>query len=190
MTIAVPSGAAVNDVMVAQMTVRGGSSTALSAPTGWTQIRRDSDNTGQITEGLYYHVVTGAEPAGYTWTFTAGNDAAGGIAAYSGVSTTNPIDASGGQANASSTSVTAPSINIPAGDDSDRLIALFAIPDSSTMTLPGALTRRWNFRATGYGISAAMGDTTTPGGATGNYVTTQGSTTVNIGAQVALRPAS
>src|SRR6185437_11052600 len=189
-TISVPAGVLANDVMVAQMAVRGGSSTALSAPAGWTQIRRDSDTTSQITEGLYYHVVTGVEPASYTWTFTAGNDAAGGIADYTGVDTASPIDASGGQANASSTSVTAPSINIPAGNNSDRLLALFAIPNSSTMTLPGVLTGRWNFRATGFGISAAMGDTTTPGGATGNYVTTQGSTTVNIGAQVALRPAS
>lgn len=188
LTIAVPSGAAVNDVMVAQMTVRGGSTTALGGPAGWTQVRRDSDNTSQITEGLYYHVVTGAEPASYTWTFTAGNDAAGGIADYTGVDTASPIDASGGQANASSTSVTAPSINIPAGNNSDRLLALFAIPNSSTMTLPGVLTGRWNFRATGYGISAAMGDTTTPGGATGNYVATQGTSTVNIGAQIALRP--
>ncbi|HEX6803856.1 MAG TPA: hypothetical protein VF133_09275, partial [Terriglobales bacterium] len=34
LTIAVPSGAAVNDVMVAQMTVRGGSTTALGGPAG------------------------------------------------------------------------------------------------------------------------------------------------------------
>jgi hypothetical protein len=189
LTIAVPSGAAVNDVMVAQMTVRGGSSTALGAPAGWTQIRRDSDPTGQITEGVYYHVVTGTEPTGYTWTFTAGNDAAGGIADYIGVNTARPIDASGGQANASSAKVTAPSIDIAAGNNGDRLLALFAIPNSSGMTLPGVLTGRWNFHATGYGIAAAMGDTTTPGGATGDYVATQGvSSTVNVGAQVALLP--
>ena len=189
-TISVPAGVLANDVMVAQMAVRGGSSTALSAPAGWTQIRRDSDTTGQVTEGLYYHVVTGAEPAGYTWTFTSGNDAAGGIADYTGVNTASPIDASGGQANASSTSVTAPSINIPAGNNSDRLLALFAIPNSTAMTLPGAITGRWNFHAAGFGISAAMGDTTTPSGATGNYVATQGTSTVNVGALIALQPAA
>lgn len=174
--------------MVAQMAVRGGSSTALSAPAGWTQIRRDSDATGQITEGLYYHVVTGSEPASYSWTFTAGNDAAGGIADYTGVNAANPIDASGGQANASSTSVTAPSVDIPAGNNNDRLLALFAIPNGAAMILPGALTGRWNFRATGYGIAAAMGDTATPGGATADYVAVQNISTVNIGAQIALRP--
>ena len=186
MTIAVPSGAAVNDVMVAQLTVRGGSSTAIGVPAGWTQIRRDSDTTNQITQGIYDHVVTGTEPAGYTWTFTAGNDAAGGIADYIGVNTSTPIDASGGQANASSANVTAPSINIPAGHNSDRLLAFFAIPNSNAMSLPGVLIGRWNFHATGFGIAAAMGDAMTPGGATGDYVATQGTSTVNVGAQVAL----
>ena len=58
------------------------------------------------------------------------------------------------------------------------------------MTLPAALTGRWNFHAIGYGISAAMGDVSVPSGATGNYVAIQGTSTVNIGALVALLPAS
>jgi hypothetical protein len=49
-------------------------------------------------------VVTAAsEPASYTWNFSAGNDAAGGIADYRGANKAAPIDISGGQANASST---------------------------------------------------------------------------------------
>jgi hypothetical protein len=43
-------------------------------------------------------VVTAAsEPASYTWNFFAGNDAAGGIADYSGANTAAPIDISGGK---------------------------------------------------------------------------------------------
>jgi hypothetical protein len=181
-----------NDVMVAQVTVRGGSGTTLTAPAGWSLVRRDNDSGGQIAEGIYVHVVTAtSEPASYTWTFSAGNDAAGGIADYSGVNTAAPIDVNGGQGNAASTSVTAPSVTVPAGHNADRLLALFAIPDSSApMTLPGATTGRWNFHAIGYGISAAMGDASIPSGATGNYVALQGVSTVNIGALVALQPAS
>ena len=185
-----PTGAQVNDLLVAQMAVRGGSSIELALPSGWSQIRRDSDPTGQITEGIYYHLITGPEPSGYTWTFTAGNDAAGGIADYIGVNTSSPIDTNAGQANTSSSSVTAPSINIPSGNNGDRLLALFAIPNSATMTLPGGLSRLWNFRAMGYGISVAAGDATPPSGATGDYVAMQGTSTVNVGAQVALRPAA
>ena len=190
-TIPVPAGAVANDVMVAQVTVRGGSGTTLTAPAGWSLVRRDNDSGGQIAEGIYVHVVTAtAEPASYTWTFSAGNDAAGGIADYSGVNTAAPIDVNGGQANASSTSVTAPSVTVPAGHSGDRLLALFAMPDSSApITLPGAITGRWNFHAIGFGISAAMGDASTPSGATGNYVALQGTSTVNIGALVALQPA-
>jgi hypothetical protein len=43
-------------------------------------------------------VVTAAsEPASYTWNFSAGNDAAGGIADHSGANTAAPIDISGGK---------------------------------------------------------------------------------------------
>jgi len=176
--------------MIAQVTVRGGAGTTLTAPAGWSLIRRDSDTTLQISEGIYLRVVSGPEPASYTWNFTAGNDAAGGIAAYSGVNTAAPIDVGNGESNASSTSVTAPSVTIPAGHNSDRLLALFAIPDSSAMSLPGSIAGRWNFHAVGWGISAAMGDASVPSGATGNYVALQGVSTVNVGALVALLPAS
>ena len=108
-TIPVPAGVVANDVMIAQVTVRGGAGTTLTAPAGWSLVRRDNDSGGQIADGIYVHIVTAAsEPASYTWNFSAGNDAAGGIAAYSGVNTAAPIDVSGGQANASSTSMTAP----------------------------------------------------------------------------------
>src|SRR4029077_20494101 len=141
-------------------------------------------------DGIYLHVVTAtSEPASYTWNFSAGNDAAGGIAAYSGVNTVTPIDVTSGQANASSTSMTAPSVTIPTGHNADRLLAIFATPNSATITLPGAITRRWGFRAIGFGISAAMGDVPVSSGATGNYVALQGTSTVNIGALLALQPA-
>jgi len=189
-TIPVPAGVLANDVMIAQVTVRGGTGTTLTAPAGWSLVRRDN-KARQIAEGIYVHVVTAAsEPSSYTWNFTAGNDAAGGIAAYTGVNTAAPIDVRGGQGNAASTSITAPSVTIPASHNADRLLALFATSGTSGITLPGAITGRWNFHAIGLGISAAMGDASVPSGATGNYVAIQGTSTVNIGALVALLPAS
>jgi hypothetical protein len=190
-TIPVPAGVLAHDVMIAQVTVRGGAATTLTAPAGWSLVRRDNDSSGQIAEGIYVRVVTAAaEPASYTWTFPAGNDAAGGIAAYIGVNTAAPIDVSNGQGNAASTNITAPSVTIPAGHNADRLLALFAIPDSSAMTLPAAITKRWSLHAIGWGISAAMGDASVPSGATGNYVASQGTTsTTNVGALIALQPA-
>ena len=112
----------------------------------------------------------------------------GGIADYTGVNTASPIDASGGQANASSTSVTAPSINIPAGNNSDRLLALFAIPNSTTI--------RCRARSPGAGISMHGLDI----GGDGGYhdaercdrqitLLTQGTSTVSC-APIALLPAA
>ena len=80
---------------------------ALSAPAGWSLVRRNNDSGGQVAEGVYVHVILGPEPSSYTWNFTSGNNAVAGIAAYSGVNTAAPIDVSGGQANAVSTNVTA-----------------------------------------------------------------------------------
>src|SRR4029077_18574815 len=128
------------DASVAQVTVGAGSGTRWTAPAGWSLVRRDNDSGGQIAEGIYVHVVTAtAEPASYTWTFSAGNDAAGGIADYSGVNTAAPIDVNGGQGNAASTSVTAPSVTVPAGHNADRLLAVVPGPDDcAPLHLPGA----------------------------------------------------
>lgn len=189
-TVAVPRGVLPNDVMVAQVTVRGGAAIILTAPAGWSLVRRSNDSGGTIAQGTYVHVVLGPESSSYTWKFSVANNAAAGIAAYTGVNTAAPIDVSGGQANVASTSVTAPSITIPAGHNADRLLVLFSIPNSSAITLPAAIAGHWNFHASGWGISAAMGEASVPSGDTGNYVAIQGVRSVNIGSVVALRPAS
>ena len=189
-TVPTPKGVLPKDVIVAQVAVRSGTPITLTAPAGWSLVRRNNDSGGQIAEGVYVHVILGSEPSSYTWNFTSGNNAVVGIAAYSGINTAAPIDVSGGQANAVSTNVTAPSITIPIGHNADRLLMLFAIPDRSAMTLPAAIAVRWNFHANGWGISAAMGDASVPSGDSGDYVALQGVSSVSVGAVVALRPAS
>jgi hypothetical protein len=92
LTIAKPAGLAEGHVMIAQIRYRASS---LTLPAGWVLI-----GNANVTDGglhtLAYKVVTsaGAEPASYD--FVQGGDVgrmAGGIAAYSGASTTNPIGA-------------------------------------------------------------------------------------------------
>ena len=176
--------------MVAEIAVRGGSGTAITAPAGWSLVRRDNNST-TITQALYVRVVgaPASEPASYTWNFTNGNDAAGGIAAYAGVNITTPVDASGGQANGSSTNLTAPSVTVPAGHNTDQLVGLFALPNSSTVTGPSGMTQRWSFHATGGGIGIEMSDLAlASAGTTGNKVAHAGTAGANLGAVVALRP--
>ena len=106
-----PAGVIDGDVMVmTAATQDSNGSTVLDPPAGWTQVRMSYLGIGQV---LYtWYKVASAEPASYTLTFPPGlfKLAVVGIVAYSGVSTSHPIDAEGGQLNGVSPNVTAPSI--------------------------------------------------------------------------------
>ena len=191
-TINVPASIQANDVMLAEIAVRGGSGTTLTPPAQWALVRRDN-NSSTISQALYVHVVTApaSEPASYTWTFTSGTDGAGGMVAYGGVSSAMPVDVAGGQANASSTSITAASVTVPSGNNADRLVGLFAIPNSSAVTGPSGMTQRWSLHASSGGIGVEMSDLAlSSSGATGSMSATAGTAGANIGALVALLPAS
>jgi hypothetical protein len=184
-TIPVPSGTASGQVLIAQIAARGGAGLTLSAPSGWSLIRRDN-SAGVISQAAYIHVVSSAaEPSSYTWTFNAGNDAAGGIASYLGVNNSQPIDTTGGQNNGVSSVIAAPSINL--SHTGERVVALFAIANSSSVTDPSSLNQQWNFRAASYGISVTMSDQIY--GSSGTIPAASANalaSAANLGAQIAL----
>ena len=185
-TINKPAGVVTNDVLVAGITVRG--APTITAPSGWTLVR--SDLSGTIIKQEVYRKVAGAsEPASYTWTFALPVDGVvGAIAAYSGVNTTTPIDVSGGQTNASSTSVTAPSITTTVANT--MLVGFFGTADDATFTAPGSMTERSDVLVdTTFDVSAESADATqAPAGASGTKVATASKATINIGQLVALKP--
>lgn len=87
------------------------SNAGASAPSGWTQATETSSNG--ISQAVYYRVATSADVAGttsYTFTFPTSAVAVASIMDFQGVSTTTPITAAGDQANAASTSYTAPAV--------------------------------------------------------------------------------
>jgi hypothetical protein len=189
-TVNVPGSVQANDLMLAEIAVRGGSSTTITPPAGWTLVRSDNSGT-TVAQAIFSRVVPASpvEPATYTFNFTSGNDAAGGIVAYIGASTVSPVDASNGQGNASSTSITAPSVTVPSGKTSDVLLGMFSIANSSQVTLPAGMAQRWSFHATGGGIGIAAADINpNPSGSTGNKVATAGTSAANVGALLALTP--
>jgi hypothetical protein len=59
---------------------------------------------------------------------------------YSGVDPTNPIDASSGQANASSTSVVAPSVDV--SGSGAVLVSLVGVAANGSVTPPASMTER------------------------------------------------
>jgi hypothetical protein len=148
-TINTPSGVTTNDVLIAQIGYhRDATQASITAPSGWTLARADSW-TGQMwTQSIYYHVVTGTEPAGYTWTVSVADQLAGTIVAYSGVDTANPINANAGQNNNQGTSISAPSVT-PTSNNS-VLLWFYGIKSVGTITpAAGQTTRASASTATG-----------------------------------------
>ena len=80
-------------------------------------LRRDDDGT-TFSQSIYVKVAGNGEAGPYDFTITVATDhkASGGISTYRGVETGTPVNAHGGQLNASSNSTTAPSITTTAPD--------------------------------------------------------------------------
>jgi MSHA biogenesis protein MshQ len=98
LSIPVPVGTVVGDVMVAAVTVTA-SSVPITAPAGWIAIV-STTQSGATTSKLatFFRVATASEPASYAWTLsTTHTGAAGGITSFSGVDTTNPVHLSAAQ---------------------------------------------------------------------------------------------
>ena len=92
------------EVLVATITAAG--TGAITPPSGWTLIR---DTTTTLRQTSFYHVTGSSEPTSWTWTLGSVRAASGGIVAYSGVSTSVPIDASA-SGSGTSGNPTAPSV--------------------------------------------------------------------------------
>jgi len=96
LTINKPAGTIQNDVMIAPIGFSPNTLT-ITPPAGWTLVRRvDNANANANSLAVYRLTAGAAEPASYTWTFSAAGYLAGGIATFSGVDTTTPIDVENG----------------------------------------------------------------------------------------------
>ena len=119
-TVNKPSGVVEGDVMLAVVTKNSGSTDLnISAPAGWTQIDQKLINnaTNKITGAVFYKAATGSEVSSYRFTFpglgTASPNygAVAAIVAFSGVDSSNPIDANGNiKVNAKGSAVSADAI--------------------------------------------------------------------------------
>ncbi|MGH8746825.1 MAG: LamG domain-containing protein, partial [Burkholderiales bacterium] len=157
LAINVPAGTAANDVMVASIAFRPDTVVA-AAPAGWTLVRDTQQASGNSSRmATYYRVADAAEPASYTWTFsnTAGfGGAAGGIASFSGVDISNPIDAEGGNTTPASYSLTANSITTTSANA--MLVGSFEYPSA---------TNGWTGIPVGWSEAAAETSQSPPGNA-------------------------
>ncbi len=133
-----------NDVLVTQLAAytSGASLEAPTPPAGstWTLITSTGTSTEQ--EWLFYHIAGSSEPSEYTWTFnTTVEAAAGGIADYANVSTSNPIGGVGASFTPNSgtppQTITCPALNVSANQQFLCAMATFAgIPTGNWGTSP------------------------------------------------------
>jgi len=182
-----PSGIAAGDVMVAAVGVRG--APTITAPSGWTLVRVDTDGS-TMRQAVYTRTATSGEPSAYSWSFSARTASAGGlVVAYHGVDTASPIDASSGRANAESDAITAPSLSTTVTDT--LLVGFFSIANNPSITEPPGMIEQAEVvqNAGKDKLSAATADEVLPAsGGSGSRTATANQSGVNIGQLVALRP--
>ena len=182
LTVNKPTGTVEGDFMLTQITFLKGSDITVTAPAGWTLVRRDNRGS-DIGSAIYRKFATGSEPASYTWNFNQSVSANGGIIRYTGVDSANPIIASSG-AGGDSGNPTATSITAEANS---KLVAYFAIKKNTTMSTPSGMTERYILRPSGDERSSKAADQDVGAGATGNRTSTVGSSDKWVAQLVALR---
>jgi hypothetical protein len=144
-TVPKPAGTVAGDVLVSCIASNG--TRVGTPPAGWTQLAAVS--TGTSTRAFGYYKVAGAsEPASYSWTLNSSVANSGGIARYSGVNASSPIDGTVSTANSGgviSKTATVPGVTTSVANA--MLVGCMSIDSSSTsVTLapPTGFTEAWN----------------------------------------------
>lgn len=133
-----PAGTAQGDVLVAAIAIRPSTAT-VTAPSGWTLLRRinnSSGNSGSLV--VYYKVATASEATNYSWSFNASSGSAGGIRGFSNVDTANPIDVDAGQNTGSGLTLPAPSVTTRYAND--MIVTSHEFSSAATFTPPNGMT--------------------------------------------------
>jgi hypothetical protein len=181
-----PSGVVAGDFLVAQLAAR---QTLGATPSGWTLLRTDTESTNAY-QGIYYRFAAAGDPA--SWTFTGSGALAGGIVAYTNVSTVTPIEAS---APNSGTTTTMSTASVTTLGTNRRLVAFvggYNVTGSGLLT-PSGMNQMWSVQG-GSGQStdsAAAADVSVAnGGATGVYSVDDNSARNWVITTLALQPAA
>jgi hypothetical protein len=192
LSIASPAGTSAGDLLLAAITVRGGTSPVVTAPAGWTLVRSDAIST-TVAQHVYRHLAGSSETGSstWTWTFSKAEAAAGTISAFAGVDPIAPIDASTGSSNAvSSTSISTGAA--AASRAGSVLVGLFGIARSTAIAAPFAMIEGAEAASTAGSYFATSEVSTTflaAAGSAGPRTATAGTASVSIGQLVVLNPA-
>jgi len=189
LTIGKPSGVAAGTTLLAVVNVRlTGTYAGMTAPSGWTFVRRDQSTSGdKLTQAVYVRVAGSSEPASYSWKFAYSTASSGAILAYGGVDGSAPVLGHSGRFG-SGTTITAPSVSV--GVAGAVVVGFFGNSAKTSTNPPSGMAERFDVTSTGdWGISLEGADLTMSStGATGDKSAQSGASGSNIGQLVALRP--
>lgn len=181
-----PATGLLNDIMVC--TVSTADNVPLTFPAGWT-IEYEANNGGTFRGTVAWKRHTGTEPL-FTVTHPAGGNIRATVSLYRDCKITgSPVNAIAGQANASSTTCTAPTITTTVGE---CLLLFCQLSRGAGHTVEssaniGFLWERFDHNTTQASVSVATGPKNTAG-ATGVSTSTLGPGVLNIGVNLALAP--
>jgi hypothetical protein len=186
-----PAGTTVGDVLVASVGTNA-DATIVPSNSGWT-VLRDDVISGALRQAVYVRAVSSNDPSSYQWTIPEGTRrVTGGITAYRGVNTTQPVDSYGATMNGSGTAISAPSITTTVANT--MLVQVVGVNAEGTLTAPASMTEAWEAASFNSGStrdvlsssSYALQGVTGP---TGSRVATASLPGASIGVLLALRPA-
>ena len=195
LTPAAPAGNAAGDVVLCVIIFQGGNVPTITPPAGWT-LRLRIDST--TVYGMAVYSALGSATFGaYTISAAAGAMLAVTIG-YQGVDTTTPMDATAvGQANASSATVTAPSITTVTANA--MLVGFFGWYSGTGVAAPTWSGLFGSDRGAKSFVGSIVPDSVAvemvdaiqaAAGASGSKTATASVASTNVGILVALRPAA
>lgn len=149
LVISIPAGAAVDDLMVAHVVMRGtNTSNSLPTPAGWTKIGTDlligtGDGANSQRGTAFFKVVTAGDilAGSVSWDFASASEVAAGIQVYRNVDTASSIDDSS-EMSASTNSTAIPATAITTGSNRSMIVAFYAINQNFTLTPDSGYTLR------------------------------------------------
>jgi hypothetical protein len=161
---------------------------------GWTVVRDDMIS-GAVRQAVYVRVVGASDPVSYQWTIPeGGRRITGGLNAYSGVDTAQPVDAAGATMNGAGTAVSSPSVTTTVANT--MLVQLASVNAEGALTAPAGMTEVWEASSpnttagnTRDVLSSSSHALQAAAGPTGNRVATASLPGAGIGVTLALRPA-
>jgi hypothetical protein len=181
-----PTSIVGGDAILVTLSVRGNLNTAITAPAGFTLIRRDV-NGNTMTQAVYIKIAGAIEPASYAFTLSRSQGIAATLVVIAGVSATDPVAASSASINAPSKSIRTQAAGVVRANS--YVVGLFGIANATPIEPPSGTTERAEVqqpsvnRGTSEFASKVVGV-----GSTGILIATAGTSAASIGQIVVLNP--